>query len=333
MSRWKLVFWFALNVLREFGEDRASHMAAAISYYVLFSLPPLLTFVAIILSLFMDADKLKETIVDRVLQVAPLTQDEGANVINDIVDHVLAARGSISIISLFLIIWGARAMFAALRTAINTAWGVSRPRPFLQQVLWDIAMVIGVGLLLLLSLGSTMLLQVAARVTDELGFLSDASGFFWNMAFYLLPALFSFLAFTVVYWWVPNVPVRWSEAMLGAAVAAVLFELAKNLFALYLRNFGNYEATYGALAGVATFLFWTYISAAIALLGAEVVSEYNRVHHGEYAMAEAPGPPAPEQSWQQKVVGFLKGLAVHDEAPTRRDRERLGRSHRGRGYR
>lgn len=314
----RFILTLVRRTVHEFGDDRCSHMAAAISYYVLFSMFPLVTFLVSTLSLFLDADTVKEKVVDGVMEVVPLTEDQGADLLVGIVDDVLAARGPISIISLLLTAWAARTMFSALRVSLNVAWDIAKPRPLAQQLLMDLAMVTGVGLLFLTSLGSTMFLQVARRLTEDLGPLSAASGFLWETAFYLLPALLSFLTFAIVYHWVPNVPVRWSEAVLGAVVATVLFEAAKNAFALYLRNFANYDATYGTLGGIAAFLFWTYISAAIVLLGAEVASEYPRVRRGDYAAAAA---PAARRPWRQVALDTIKGLVVHRAPRQGEDKE------------
>ena len=88
----------------------------------------------------------------------------------------------------------------------------------------------------------------------------------------LLPFLFQVLAFLLLYIVMPNVRVGFAHALMGALLAAVLFELSKRLFALYLINFDSYQIVYGALSSLPIFLVWVYLSWMIALVGAELVA-------------------------------------------------------------
>lgn len=99
----------------------------------------------------------------------------------------------------------------------------------------------------------------------------------WYLGMALLPLAFSFVIFALVYRFVPNDRISWRDVWPGALLAAFLFEVAKNAFAWYLANFANYSLVCGSLGAVIAFLFWSYLSALILLLGAELASEYSRL--------------------------------------------------------
>ena len=135
------------------------------------------------------------------------------------------------------------------------------------------------------------------------------------VAAFLIPVFVSFAGFFILYWFLPATHVRPREALIGAAVASILFELGKVGFATYIENFGNYNAVYGSLGTVVIFLFWVYISANFLLVGAEVAAEYPRVMRGDYDHPPIPTPasvtPFPVRL-RHAVTGFLRGLVFHE---------------------
>lgn len=269
--------------VQEFGDDRCTHMAAAISYYGLFSLFPLLIFMVSIFGIFLQSSSLQEDLIDHVLEFIPLTSDEGRNEVRDAIDAIAGISIPLSIVGLLGLAWSGSAMFGAIRTSLNIAWDIEASRHFVRQKLLDLAMVAGVGAFFLLSIGSTTLLRATQEVSsDILGPLSSNTAFFWRATPHLMPAIFSFGAFIVLYRFVPNAPVKIRDVWPGALVAAIFFEIIKNGFSFYLANFGRYDVIYGSLGAVVAFLFWMYLAAVVLLLGAEVASEYPRVRSGKY---------------------------------------------------
>ena len=258
-------------------------MAAAISYYGLFSLFPLLIFMVSIFGIFLQSSSLQEDLIDQVLEFIPLTSDEGRNEVRDAIDAIAGISIPLSIVGLLGLAWSGSAMFGAIRSSLNIAWDIEASRHFVKQKLLDLAMVAGVGVFFLLSIGSTTLLRTTQEVSsDILGPLSSNTAFFWRVTPYLVPAMFSFGAFVVLYRFVPNAPIKIGDVWPGALVAAIFFEIIKNGFSFYLANFGRYDVIYGSLGAVVAFLFWMYLAAVVLLLGAEVASEYPRVRSGKY---------------------------------------------------
>jgi membrane protein len=203
--------------------------------------------------------------------------------------------------------WAASAMFGAVRKSLNIAWDTDVHRPVVQQKLIDLGMVLGLGVLLTASVAGTAALRTLRSLSDEnLGPLSEGTGFFWSVVPFLLPALFTFVVFMLVYRYVPNAPASFRNVWPGALLAAVLFELLKNGFAIYIANFGNYDVAYGALGGILLFLMWTYLTSNILLIGAELASEYPRVLRGDYDEEEA--RPKGQRPLRETAVRAVRGL-------------------------
>jgi len=271
----------AVRAWQAFGEDRCSHMAAAISYYALLSLFPLLILLVSVLGIFLRSNSLQQDLVDQVLDILPLTQDKGANEVTQAVRAIAGVSIPLTIVGLVGLAWSASAMFGAIRSSLTVAWGSSSRRSLLRQKLLDLAMMAGFGAFFLLSIGATAVLRTTQEASsDLLGPLSGSSFFFWRAVSFVVPALLSLGAFAALYRFVASAPVKMNGVWTGAAAAAILFELAKNGFSFYLANFGRYDLVYGSLGAMVTFLVGLYLSAAVLLFGAEVASEYPKVMSG-----------------------------------------------------
>jgi membrane protein len=308
--------------LEEFFADNCTQMAAAISYYVLFSLFPLLIFLVGVLGLFLQNSGLQKDIINAVLDFVPLSEDKGRDQVTEAVKGVAGVgSGALGLFGLIGMAWSGSNMFGIIRRSVNAAYDLDYRRPLVQQKLLDLAMVAGMGTFFLVSIGATAFLRVVRQRSEDIPHLGDAAekaGFVWDATSFLVPMALSFLAFAFLYWAVPATKVRVRDVWLGALLAAFLFEATKVSFSIYLENFSNYDLVYGSLGAVAAFLFWVYLSANILLLGAEVASEYPRVLRGDYAAAK----PAPARPLRETVLARLRGLFVQD----RKDEETRGPS-------
>jgi membrane protein len=298
--------------LEEFFADNCTQMAAAISYYVLFSLFPLLIFLVGVLGLFLQNSGLQEDVINAVLDNIPLSEDQGRNDVTQAVRGVAGVgSGALGVFGLIGMAWSGSNMFGIIRRSLNQAYDLEYQRPFVQQKLLDLAMVAGLGFFFMVSISATAFLRVVRQRSGDIPHLGDAAeqaGLLWDITSFLMPFVLSFIAFLVMYWIVPATNVRLRDVWPGALLAAALFESGKVGFTIYLQNFGNYDVVFGSLGAVAAFLFWVYLSANILLLGAEVASEYPRVLRGDYAEAKA-GPARP---LRETVRARLRGLFVQD---------------------
>lgn len=269
------------NTGKKYFADNCPQLAAAITYYVIFSLFPLLIFIAGIVGLFLDADT-QSTIVNDVLKEIPLNQGEGRSTVEDAV-QALSGRNAplLSLIGLVGMLWAGSSMFGAIRRAMNIVYrDIDYQRPWFQQKIVDLAFVFGLAVFFLASVAATTALVVIRKRSDDLGFVgrfSEDVGFVWTIAEFVIPALLSFIAFLVAYTLIPSRNRNLKNAFPGALVATVLFELVKYGFSYYVTNFKNFDLVFGSLGAVATFMFWVYINAQILLLGAEIASVYAQV--------------------------------------------------------
>ncbi len=305
----------AKRSVQEFMDDNCSQMAAAISYYVLFSLFPLLIFLVGVLGLLLTSSSLQEDVIDSVLDAIPLSETEGRNDVTDAVQGVAGvSSGALGLFGLIGMAWAGSNMFGVIRRSLNVAYDLEYSRPFVQQKLLDLVMVVGLGFFFVVSIGATAFLRATREFSDDIPYVGDAAewaGFAWDAASFFIPLGLSFLAFLVLYWIVPATNVRPRDVWPGALVAALLFEIGKVGFTFYIQNFGNYDVVFGSLGAVAAFLFWIFFGANIMLFGAEVASEYPRILRGDYAEAEAKEKP-PSRPLRETVRRTVRGLFVHD---------------------
>jgi membrane protein len=305
----------------EYNEDHCPQLAASISYYVLFSVFPLAILAVSVAGLVLTDDSVRASVVNDLFDILPLSDDQGREDLEGAVDSIATGLSAIGLISILGLMWSASGMMGALRFALNQAWDIEYRRPFLRGKFIDLLMVMGVGILITLSVGTTVFLQVARRVSDD---LSDSLGVFGagasgggELLVVVVPLVFSFATFLFIFRFIPDVRTKFRFVWPGALLSAVLFELVKNGFAMYLRFFGDYDAVYGSLGAVIAFLFFIYISANIVLLGAEMAAEWPRVMHGHYDDSGDATPAAgPDLTRASRARGALTKLVRQtDEMP------------------
>jgi membrane protein len=316
------LYVLAYRSIKGYFDDGCSQRAAAISYYVLFSIFPLVIFSVGILGLALNDGDVQE-IVDSIMENIPLSQDEGRDDVTQALERVARDRsGAIGIIGLLTLAWSGSAMFGVVRSSLNEVFHVQSPRPIVLQKLVDLGLVLVFAPFFILSVVATSALRLARTASEELHFLGDLPedlGFGWWVASTVLPIAISFIAFFFVYWLIPARRHRPRYVVPGALLAAVLFEVVKLGFTIYLENFASYDVVFGSLGAVVAFLFWVYLSSNILLIGAEVVSELPDVMAGRF---DTPQPKSgPQRTTREKIVRFLRGLILRpaEPAPTQAD--------------
>ncbi len=267
-----------LETVRSFIKNDCTSMSASIAYYALFSLFPLLLAIVAIFEMIAGPQDVENRLLRITGQFFP---GSGGMVVGNI-EAVIESRQTFGVISLLLLLWSASAVFASVRHSLNRAWNVEKERPFLQSMLTDIGMAGGVGLLFMLSVGTTFMLRFAWQALPQAIQVLDRTAV-WRAAFGLTPLCVSFILFLLIYRFGPDAKVRWKDVLPGAVLAAALFEVAKGLFTWYLTNVARYGEVYGALSTMIALLFWAYVSAIILLLGAELAAEYAKLRSSQEA--------------------------------------------------
>jgi len=252
---------FFLLVAERFTRHEAPQNAAALTYTSLLSLVPLMTVTLAVFSAFPVADRVYETIQGFVFENFVPTSSE---VLQQYLAEFSAKASRLTGTGAVFLVIVALLMMANIDRALNAIWEVKAKRSFATKFLiyWAV-----------ISLGP-LLIGASVLVTSyiiSLPILTEAAstGVGRNLLG-LTPVAASAVAFTMMYLVVPNRRVRMVHALIGGLFAAILFEVAKRGFGLYITQFPTYEAIYGALASIPIFLVWLYLSWIVVLLGAEV---------------------------------------------------------------
>jgi len=251
---------FAAYCGRRFRSDGCLRTATQLSYASLLAIVPILAIFLGLMSAFPAFERLR--VQAQVYLFQNLVPNAGVEVSDQIATFVENARSVTGIGTLALVVT-AVLLLSTINGAFNAIWRVTEPRPLAVRLMayW---MILTVGPLLL---GASLSLTSYGVVNAAMEHGERAFGLTR-----LLPYLLATGGFTLLYVAVPARPVALHHAFAGGLTAGLLFELLKNGFGLYLRQFPSYEAIYGALAAVPIFLVWMYLSWAIVLFGAEVAA-------------------------------------------------------------
>lgn len=272
----------ALDLLKqtfsEWNEDKAPLLAAALAYYTIFSLAPLLIIVIAIAGFVFGEEAVRGEIVG---QIQGLVGREGAEVIQEMLKNAYhPGKGIIAtLIGFVTLLLGASGVFAQLQEALNIIWNV-KPKPgrgikgIIKDRFLSFTMVVGIGFLLLVSLVISTVLAAISNFLNHL--FPDFSGVLHLVSFALSFAIVTFL-FGMIYKVLPDVKISWNDVSIGAAMTALLFMVGQYLLGVYLGNSG-FTSTYGAAGAFVVILVWIYYSAQILFLGAEFTQVYARTY-------------------------------------------------------
>lgn len=270
--------WVLLKkTYQEWTEDKASRLAAALSYYAAVSIAPLLIIVLVVTGFLLGAKAAQGQLM---AQIQGLIGQQGAQFIETIIANAdKPTTGSIAgILSLVTLVWGSTNVFTQLQEALNTIWDVELKsevglKHTAQRRLLSFALVLGIGFLLLLSL---LLSTALAAIAGSLSGLVPGFDRLWQIGEILLSLVVITFLFGILFKILPDVEITWGDVWPGAAVTALLFTIGKFALSFYL---GNQGSAYGAAGSLVVFLLWVYYSAQIFFFGAEFTQVYAN-HYG-----------------------------------------------------
>ena len=219
-------------------------LSAALAYHVLLSLFPLLIFLVAILGLALNDEATRERVVDWLLDLLPVTED-ARDTVESAVEGISTPASAAGLLSLIPLIWAASGAMAAIRKGLDVVWKPEQRRPAGRAKLLDVLLVLLAGAFVLVSVGLTVIIQVALDRADLGAFeaVVSAAGELTRLA---LPFLFTFATFVLLYARVPWARPPFRTVWLGALVAALAFEVLKVGFGIYLSHFANYNLIYGS---------------------------------------------------------------------------------------
>ena len=293
----------ARRVQKEMTADNVSIIAAGLAMYALLAVFPALAAAVSIYGLFASpAD-----IANHMQQVAEILPPQAESILQqrltNLSQHPQSTLSVGIVIGIALALWSSRQGMVALMTATNVAYDEQERRGFFKQLFISLAFTVGgvVGFLAVLLLG------VAVPVVLSLVPLGDATQTVLLVIRWLLLFAVAVLGLAVVYRFAPDRrEAQWRWITPGSLIAATLWLLGSVLFALYVRYWGRYDQTYGALGGVIVLLMWFYLSGYIIILGAEINSEMERQTRKDTTEGE-PRPMGRRGAYSADTVGPSAG--------------------------
>ena len=285
------------RALSGWWNDNVPHLGAALSYYTLFSLAPILVVAIAIAGFAFGHEAVRGGIVE---QIDGLVGHEGAIAVQAMLQGASKPSSSIlaTIIGGITFFIGATGAFLELQTALNTIWRVKPKasgswfRVLMMQRLISFALVVAVGFLLLTSLVVSAALAALHRY---MGTAYPGVAVLWEALNVIVSLGVITLLFAMIYKVLPDVELAWSDVWVGGLVTAGLFTIGKSLIGLYIGTSG-FSSTYGAAGSVIVILVWVYYSSQIILLGAEFTREYvaqfgKRPRPSDFAKKAGKGDP------------------------------------------
>jgi membrane protein len=263
------------RTIREFKQDNLTDWAAALTYYGILAIFPML--IALVSVLGLIGTSATQPLLDNLGTVAPGPAQEIFTSAIQNLQKSKGAAGILFVVGLLGALWSASGYVAAFMRASNAIYDVEEGRP-----IWKTAPTrLWVTLVLVVLLAITAVAVVATgglakQIGNLIGVGSSAVDA-WDIAKWPVLLVIVSLMFAILYWAAPNVKhpkFRWVSP--GGVLAVVVWLIASALFAFYVANFGSYNKTYGALGGIITFLVWLWISNIAVLLGAEFNAELER---------------------------------------------------------
>jgi membrane protein len=264
----------AFGAATSYTRHATSQLAAAISYRVLFSLVPLTAFFGALAAAILPEHQ-RTAVANWLVKLAPGTA------LDPSVERALTTSRTTptiaGLVALLLLLWSASAMMASIRVAFRVIWENDLRRTYVRSKLLDLALVLGVGLLAVASLGTTLIVQILAELGHDLRHVlggGTGGSVLVTTLEVLSSGALTFGVLVVLFRTVPPVRPPWRTIWPPALLCAIGFHLATAVYAFYLARYGDVTAVYGPLAAVLGFLLVVYIGVLVILLGAELVAAW-----------------------------------------------------------
>ena len=304
-----------------FLEHDALTFAGSMAYFGVLSLFQLLVLGVVVLSYVLGEGAAREFVIEQVVAGTPLD----AETVGGVIDATIESRGTLTIISIGFLLWGALGIFSSLSKGIGLAFEGAPPRSFLKDKLVGLLLVGLAGVLALASfvigIVTGILQSAASKLALEIEGGETAIGLIGTFA----PILLIFLAFWAVYRVVPNRRVTWGEVLPGAIVATILWTALRFGFTWFATSVARYDSAFGPLSAGITLIVFLYFASVIVLLGAEfarartIDNEVGLIAHADPRLlpvvvdplpTPAPHPRLGRVRWALVALAGLLGVIV-----------------------
>jgi membrane protein len=269
MNQWKRTLDLLKAVYNSFAGENAPKSAAAMAYYTLFSLFPLLIVLVTVISYFVNPEEASRQVSQLLMEVIPVSH----NLVDRNIQRVLEVRNSVGIAGLIGFVWSSSSAFYIMVDNINRAWEKDQRRSFFEKRLFGLAIVILLIVVLILFMTGSSMLDILLASSPGVGidfwsYLSEAVNWFSVWLFFIS-----------LYRFVPSGDAPWKIILPVSLGVTAVWRGAAILFRWYLRSgFSRYELVFGSLSAIVVLLFWIYISSVIIFFGAHLTAELTRRH-------------------------------------------------------
>ncbi len=268
------IFGLLKDAFKDFGEDKAERLGAALAYYTIFSIGPLLVILIAVAGLVFGDAAAQGQVVDKVQGVLGA---DGAKTIQDMIKNASAPAAGIiaTIFGSITLVFGAMGILTQLKGALNTIWEVepAKPANFLVGIKDKLLSFLMVGFAALLLLLSMIANSVLANMS---GYLSDKlplGPIFWQIINYAISLLVVVPVFAAIFKFLPDAKIGWKDVWIGAFFTSFLFMVGQVLIGIYM-SFAKVGSAFGAASSLVIILVWIYYSAQIIFFGAELTQVY-----------------------------------------------------------
>jgi len=314
----KTTFSLLKDAFSEWTSDKAPRLGAALAYYTIFSIAPLILIaIAIAGAVFGDEAASGQMFG----QLKQLFGEGGAKALQQMIENAGKNKSGgviASIIGVVVLIFGATGVFVQLKDALNTVWNVEEKEGggvvgFIKTRLLSFGMVLGIGFLLLVSLVLTAAVSATGKFME--GRLPGGE-LPWQIVTFVLELGLVTVLFAILFKYLPDVKLQWRDVWVGAAFTSVLFVVGKFGLGLYLGK-GAVGSAYGAAGSLVVLLLWIYYSAQILFFGAEFTQVYvkNRKKDSPAAARAALKGVRPEEKDQKAWPEDVHARVVLPETP------------------
>jgi membrane protein len=269
------------ETVSEWSDDNASRLAAGLACYTLLSIAPLLVLSVAIAGLWFGQEAARGQIVG---QIGAVVGNEAGGAIESIAANAKEPSSGIlsTIFGVAVLLFGASGVFGELQSALNTIWDVE-PKPnqgirgFLRHRFFSFAMVVSLGFLLLVSLVVNAGLAAAGKFFEQ---YLPGGEILWQVVNFAVALAVTALLFALIFKVVPDVILRWRDALIGGLFTAVLFAIGRFALAMYIGKSGT-TSSFGVAGSLVALVLWVYYSSQILFLGAEFTQVYSRKFGGK----------------------------------------------------
>ncbi len=297
----RTLFQLSRLAFRNWRGDFAPSMGAALAYYTVFSIAPLLVITIAVAGLVFGQDVAQDAVLE---QARSLVGENGAKAIESMLASAQKPRQGLiaGVLGIITLLIGSTTVFAELENNLNRIWKAETPPHsglwnFARTRLLSFGLILAVGFLLIVSLVVTAAISALGKYWE--GWFGNLEPLLQAVNF-LVPLAIITVLFAMIYKFLPNVSIRWRDVWIGALVTSLLFSLGKFGIGLYLGK-ASVESSYGAAGALVVLLVWVYYSAQIFLLGAEFTKVFAQ-HEGsrQPLKAERVTKPRTEDPPQKK---------------------------------